>query len=568
MLTYPHHLTTDLPELPVPSLQESMERFRIASAAVYGAAGEADVNQAIADFVMGPAPALQETLEEYAAAMADQGTSWVAEHQLERALTNRQPLQLTTNATFQLDVPTTTTGTDRVVELLQRIGAVHIQQAKRDTEPEVDADGRRLSMDAWASVNGGIRTPEAGQDVWVRAGTGATYRTVGLVYFGRMWEVPLTGSDGKLLNADQLRASVEYVLSQTEPPEQNFVSISALGSAELAVDPPWEHPKNRAVYTRLTNMLFTLTLDPHAEDPDEALQRWAFLPGYAWVYKPMSYIAGLDSSVLAAHVEHSVMQAGTLATAVTRMQQVDLEQLETQQDTQVGRADELTWQDSTYDLSGYIQRAIDVGTQRVVVRRDEHLPFAISADVRAQLVLMIAQQLTYGQVRAHAQCCDMRHYRAGRSETMRPVTLEAVRFVQNLVQDQATEAQFTAAMAAHRDWIRAAKGGQAFDNHLDMLQHIGQELGGASAELFTEHNAARQDFLTTVTTDNMNALIRAVVPPSNDDGFGVHYTAVPDGTEFIVTWHEDTPQAEEFVGNLGPAAELLCDFIAGITPIT
>ena len=83
MLTYPHHLTTDLPELPVPSLQESMERFRIASAAVYGAAGEADVNQAIADFVMGPAPALQETLEEYAAAMADQGTSWVAEHQLE-----------------------------------------------------------------------------------------------------------------------------------------------------------------------------------------------------------------------------------------------------------------------------------------------------------------------------------------------------------------------------------------------------------------------------------------------------------------------------------------------------
>src|SRR5699024_7955531 len=233
-----------------------------------------------------------------------------------------------------------------------------------------------------------------------------------------------------------------------------------------------------------------------------------------------------------------------------------------------GRADELTWQDSTYDLSGYIQRAIDVGTQRVVVRRDEHLPFAISADVRAQLVLMIAQQLTYGQVRAHAQCCDMRHYRAGRSETMRPVTLEAVRFVQNLVQDQATEAQFTAAMAAHRDWIRAAKGGQAFDNHLDMLQHIGQELGGASAELFTEHNAARQDFLTTVTTDNMNALIRAVVPPSNDDGFGVHYTAVPDGTEFIVTWHEDTPQAEEFVGNLGPAAELLCDFIAGITPVT
>jgi carnitine O-acetyltransferase len=568
VLTYPHHLTTDLPELPVPSLQESMERFRIASAAVYGAAGEADVNQAIADFVMGPAPALQETLEEYAAAMAAQGISWAAEHQLERALTNRQPLQLTTNATFQLDVPTTTTGTDRVVELLQRLGAIHLQQARRDIEPEVDAHGGRVSMDPWASVNGGIRSPEAGQDVWVRAGTGATYRTVGLIYFGRMWEVPLTGSEGKLLNADQLRASVEYVLSQTEPPEQNFVSISALGSAVLAVDPQWEQPKNRAVYTRLTNMLFTLTLDPHAEDPDEALQRWAFLPGYAWVYKPMSYIAGLNSGILAAHVEQSVMHAGTLATAVARMQQVDVNQLETQQDTQVGRAEELTWQDSTYDLSGYIQRAIGVGTQRVVVRRDEHIPFAISEDLRAQLVLMLAQQLTYGQIRAHAQCCDMRHYRAGRSETIRPVTLEAVRFVQNLVQDQATEAQFTAALESHRGWIQATKAGKAFDSHLDMLQHIGRELGGANAELFTEHNAARQGFLATVTTDNTDALIRAVVPPSAQDGFGVHYTAVPEGTEFVVTWDDHTPQAEDFVHYLSAAAELLYDFIAGLAPIT
>ena len=568
MLTYPHHLTTDLPELPVPSLQESMERFRIASAAVYGAAGEADVNQAIADFVMGPAPALQETLEEYAAAMAESGSSWMAEHQLEQALANREPLQLTTNATYQLDVPTTTTGTDRVVELLQRIGSVHIDQATRDTEQEYDATGRRVSMDPWAAVNGGIRTPALNQDVWMRAGTGATYRSVGLLYFGRMWEVPVTGSEGKLLSPDQLRASVEYVLSQTQPPEQNFASISALGSDVLAADRPWEHADNRAMYTRLTNMLFTLTLDPHAEDPDEALQRWCVLPGYAWVYKPISYIMGLDSNVLAAHVEHSVIHPGTLATAVTRMQHVTPDQLDTQHDTSVERAHELVWQNASYDLSGYIQRAIGVGTQRVVVRRDDHLPFEISADLRAQLVLMIAQQLTYGQIRAHAQFADMRHYRAGRSETIRPVTLEAVRFVQNLVQDQATEAQFTATMKAHRELLQAAQDGKAFDSHLEMLQHIGQELGGANAELFTDYNAARQDFLTSGSTDQADAVVRAVMPPSVGKGFGVHSTTVPEGTEFVVTWHEDTPQAEAFVGNLGPAAELLCDFIAGLTPIT
>lgn len=568
MRTYPHHLTTDLPQLPVPRLEESLERYRMAAAAVLDASAEADVNQAIADFAIGPAPALQETLEAYADSMAESGSNWMAEPWLEQALQVRDPLQLTSNATYQLNVPTVSSGADRVVELLQRIGTVHIHQATRKTEPEYDADGRRLSMDAWVSLNGGIRTPKIDQDVWVRAGTGAAYRTVGLLYSGRMWEVPLTGADGKLLTTQQLRASVDYVLSQTELPAQNFVSMAALGSATLAIDRPWEQDANRSMYNRLTNMLFTLTLDPSAEDADETLQRWAFLPGYAWVYKPISYMMSLEVDLLAAHVEHSVMHAGTLATAVTRMQQVNLEELDTRPDTQLGRAHELVWQDVTYDLRPYLQRAMSVGTRCVTVRRDDQLPYAISADARAQLILMIAQQLTYGQIRAHQQCCDTRHYRAGRSETIRPVTLEAVNFVSNLVLDQATETQLTAALAAHREWIQAAKTGTAFDRHLFMLQHIGQELGGASAELFTEHTGAREDFLTTVSTDDTDAILRVVIPPAVDHGFGVHYTTVASGAEFVITWGEAATQAVEFVQNLDVAAELLYNFLAGIPPIT
>lgn len=401
----------------------------------------------------------------------------------------------------------------------------------------------------------------------MRAGTGATYRTVGLLYFGRMWEVPLTGSDAKLLNADHLRASVEYVLSQTQPPEQNFVSLAALGSAVLAADRPWDHNANRSMYNRLTNMLFTLTLDPSGQDEDETLQRWAFLPGYAWVYKPISYLMALDSNMLAAHVEHSVMHAGTLATVVTRARELNFDEVETQRDGHLGRAIELVWQDATYNLNEYIQRAMRFRTERRVVSHDEHLPFEISTDVRAQLVLMIAQQLTYRQIRAHAQCCDMRHYRAGRSETIRPVTMETVHFVQSLVRGKATETQLTAAITAHREWVRAAKAGEAFDCHMVMLQHIAQELGGANAEIFTGHSKAREDFLTTATTDDTGALTRAIVPPRSEHGFGVHYTAVPSGTEFLITWDDETPQAEEFIQNLRPAAELLYDFLADLAPI-
>lgn len=565
--TYPHHLTTDLPVLPVPRLDESLERYRKSAAAVLDANGEAEVNQAIADFAIGQAPALQQTLEEYAQAVAETGSNWMAEQWLERSLQNRQPLLLSSNMTYQLNLPTSATGAQRVVELLQRIGATHIQQAKRATAEELDADGQRLSMDGWAAFNGGIRTPAPVEDIWMRAGTGATYRTIGVLHLGRMWEVPLTGSEGKLLEASQLRTSVEYVLSQTQPAASSFAGSSTLGSAILAEGAPWRHDKNRSTFDRLVNMLFTITLDPNGEEDTQTLQRWAFHPGNAWVYKPISYQVSLDTNMLTASLEHSVIEAGTLATAVLRMQQVDATTLDTQAEPELSAATELVWHDVTYDMSDYYAKANAIHTERVLVRRDQDLPYEMSTDALTQLILMIAQQLTYGRIRAHHQSYDMRHFRAGRTETIRPVTLEATNFVTNLVRDNATVEQLQAALTAHSEWVEAAAGGKAFERHFFMLQHIGTELGGANAPLFTKHTEALENFITISTAGGSDAFVRAVAAPSVEHGFHIHYTPIVGGTEFLVTWIEGTPQAEALYRNLQPAAELLYDFIATIAPV-
>ena len=84
----------------------------------------------------------------------------------------------------------------------------------------------------------------------MRAGTEATYRTIGILYLGRMWEIPFTGAEGKLLDANQLRASVENVLQQTTPATQNFVRFSALGSEILAANAPWTTQENQPVYNQ------------------------------------------------------------------------------------------------------------------------------------------------------------------------------------------------------------------------------------------------------------------------------------------------------------------------------
>jgi len=219
-----------------------------------------------------------------------------------------------------------------------------------------------------------------------------------------------------------------------------------------------------------------------------------------------------------------------------------------------------------YDLTEYRERASAMRVELVTVPRNEQAAYDISVDVTAQLILMIAQQLTYGQVRAHQQCCDMRHYRAGRTETIRPVTMEALTFVTNLVQNSATEEQFTAALGAHRDWTQAAKQSKVCDRHMLMLQYIGRELGGAEADIFFNYTKARENFITTTTAD-ADTIVRAIRLPNTEDGFGVHYTTAPSGIEFVLTWSENTPRAEEFHANLQPAAELLYDFLAALVPI-
>src|SRR5699024_3831020 len=159
-----------------------------------------------------------------------------------------------------------------------------------------------------------------------------------------------------------------------------------------------------------------------------------------------------------------------------------------------------------------------VCAERVLVRRDQQLPYEISPDTIAQMILMIAQQLTYGHIRAHDQSGDMRHFRAGRTEAIRPVSLEAVHFVTNLLANRDTEAQFKSASSAHRQRISAPKSGEGFDRHFFMLRYSGQELRGANATIFTEHTDAVNDFLSTSSLGGPEAIIRYIYAPTVEGG--------------------------------------------------
>ena len=235
-------------------------------------------------------------------------------------------------------------------------------------------------------------------------------------------------------------------------------------------------------------------------------------------------------------------------------------------------AEEMRWEytrDLERDVRSYAtisaEDATPCAAEIVTVDLDQpaELPFKFSRDASAQLIMTIAQQLTYGRVRAVYEAVDMREYRAGRTECLRAATPEAVDFARDLVDGSATEAQLTAAIDAHRAWVKRCKSGNGFDRHIQMLQHLDTEV--PPAEFFYDEAtiSAREAFLSTTSIGGADQIVRYSFAPTLPEGFGVAYTPLPQATEYCVSYNAQTAeQPEEFLRNLTRASELLWKFCA------
>ena len=569
----PHPETRDLKPLPVPQLTGTLEAYSHALEAVLDGEELQRAKEITADFIETAGPRLDEALRERASQREADGTNWLADEWYAGYLTNRDSLPLTTNVGFQLNLPTAATGLDRVVEGIQRVLAVHLQAASGDLPDYVDARGNRITQDQWFVFAGGLRHPQPGQDRVLQAQGGAANREIGVFVDGRLFALQVTDGDAAPISAAALRHGLETVLDEgSSASKLDFNAPSLLGSGELGELLPalLEHGDNAAVYERLRDLLFTVDLvDGGAQDTDaERIQRSTFLPRGAWAYKPLSYQFSVSDDWTAVHVEHTCQDGGTLVTAVTRMQEAELA---AGADIDVA-PEELLW-DLDEDLSaritaGYesVQRgAKEFRVEILTVPHDlpADMPFKFSRDASAQLTMTIAQQLTFGHIRAVYEAVDMREFRAGRTECLRAATPEAAAFARKLAGDTAQQSDLEAAVNAHRAWVKRCKSGSGFDRHIQMMATIDDSHPFFHDPVAT---AVRTDFLSTTSIGGADQVVRYCFAPAVPEGFGIAYTPLADNSEFCVSWNATTAERPaEFIANLTKAGALLWQFCAGLS---
>ncbi|WP_058753869.1 choline/carnitine O-acyltransferase, partial [Rothia kristinae] len=639
--------------LPVPPLEHTVEAVVRAVGAVVDAPTLRATEAAARAFLAGPGPALQERLRQRATREASAGRSWLSAWWLRDYLAVREPLPLSTNVAFQINPsfldstcgePTDADAEDmgsgdadpgrtdgapdvgRAARFIHRAAAVHLTQARGQTPQEAGPRGTPVDMSQWACLAGGMRHPRPGADEILPPRAAAAHREIGVFRAGRLFAVPVADDDGAPLPVSTLAESLRAVLREAGRPDQNqespgsrpslvgpealpFAAASSLGSSELAplLEDALQDPRNAAMYARLRDLLFTVSLTDEVLEEAEHLRRLAFEPSRVWPYRTISYEIGLRDDWLCLHAEHSTVDGATLVAAIRRMQEVTEDAggssrvVSGSAPAEAGRCveraaagenrpEETATRDSIQGPAELVwhwpdaacatirdgfargrERARELKTAIVRVPRPpaEGLPLKLSVDAVSQLILTVAQQLAYGRTRAVYEAVDMREYRAGRTECLRPVTPEAVAFARALISEDATLDMFSEALEAHRSWVKACKRGEGVDRHLLGLRRIAAEGRDvdAPARAFLEDPgvaAATTDFLSTTSIGGAQQIVRYAFAPTVPEGFGISYTPHPEAIEYCLTWHRDTADApEEFLAALPRAATLLGEFVRG-----
>lgn len=575
----PHPATTDLKPLSVPELDNSLDAYSHALEAVLEGDRLERAKGIVEDFRTGKGPELDAKLRERAAEREEQGVNWLHNEWYAGYLTVREPLALSTNVLFQIDLPDKDmpVGMGRAVEFIQRAAAIHLQAAAGETPEDQDARGNRITMNQWFPYAGAIRHPEPGEDVIIQTELDATNREIGVFCNGQFFALQISDDEGKPASDKTIADALEKILaaSQTEEGTFDFNVPSLIGSGALAELLPdlLELGYNRAVYDRLANMLFTIDIvDAEMAGDREHFKRDTFAPRSAWLYKPMSYQISLRDHWIGLQVEHSCQDGATLVTAIKRMQSVVLPAETSNTLTEI-EPQFLIWEISD-ELGAKLQQELDqtlaqadkfdVEIITVPHKQPAEMPFKVSRDASAQLTMSIAQELTYGRVRAVYEAVDMREFRAGRTECLRAATPEAVNFAKKLVAGKATSEDLESAINAHRGWVKRCKSGNGFDRHFQMLATVDEE-AAANEPFFTDEDAtaARRDFLSTTSIGGADQVVRYSFVPSLPEGFGIAYTPLPQDGEFCVSWNTETAEKpEEFRANLEKASDMFWGFCA------
>jgi carnitine O-acetyltransferase len=576
-----------LPRVPVPTLDDSCRRFLEWCAPLLTAAELAETEAAVAEFLAPGSPAheLQAELERYDA--RPEVGSWLDTFWPYRYLGRRDRIALNANFFFLFRaVPLGQV--ERAVEL---ITASVVYKLRLDDEliPPIIQRGQPLSMAQNKFLFGTTRIPGEVQDT-VRAPYGEAQpgpspaRHIVVFFRDTMFRLDVLTPDGRPYDRDELAGALRSIMksdSLQDVPEEAVGHFTTMARASwaanrqaiLAVD-----PGNAAALDTVETALFCLCLeDGTPRDTHEACDLLLHGDsGNRWFDKAVSLIVFADGTA-GINVEHCELDGTTILAFVDTVlsgapttrpvagEAPAVELVEFVLDDAL-RAEA---RDAAASFAAYGEATATALLSFEHFGADRAKQLGMSPDAFAQLSYQLAHRRAKGLTGATYESIATRQYRNGRTEAMRVVTPEILRFVSTMddpAADPATRREaFRAAAAKHVARAKECQAGQAPEQHLWELQLIQKRRGGTDVPALYRSPGwltMRDDYLSTSSAPSVNIQYFGFGATS-PQCIGVAYVLLPDRLNiYLSTPKHVAAEMHRFARELTAAVSELQELLA------
>ncbi len=559
-----------LPRVPVPTLEDSGRRFLEWCAPLLTPEELAETEAAVAEFLAGPGPALQARLEEYDRSPGVR--SWLDTFWPYRYLGRRDRIALNANFFFLFqDSPL-----GQVERAAELTASAVDYKIKLDGQlvPPVLLRGTPQSMVQHQYLFSATRIPGELLDT-SRTRFPSPERHIVVFVKGTPFRMDVLAEDGRPHSPAQLADGLRAILKDDHVTDVPAGPLTTKARAEWATSrAALLEAGNADALETVETALFCLCLDDFT--PADALEAGDRLlyGDNRWYDKAVSLIVFEDGTA-GINVEHCELDGTTILGFTDALLSGSREEREPadgvpgyevvefaltdalREDARAAREAFTAYADATATATV----SFDFGANRAK-------ELGMSPDAFAQMAYQLAHRRAKGLTGATYESIATRQFQNGRTEAMRVVTPEVVRFADVLTSDASAEEKreaFRAAAAKHVARAKECQAGDAPEQHLWELQLIGKRGGDTETPaLYTSPGwlKMRDDYLSTSSAPSVHIQYFGFGSTS-PQCIGIAYVLLPDRWNiYLSTPKHVSAEMDRFAGELTKAVAELQELLA------
>ncbi len=548
-----------LPRLPVPDLDHTLEHYLYWLKPFLDLRVFQRTKKLVGHFRRNEGPLLQSRLLSLS---AEEGCyNWLYLLWLESYLEGRNPLPVSTNVFYRMehvDCPPESRQASRATALVVGVLKFYRSLLRGDLEPDAER-GHPLCMSQYLNLFGSCRIPLPRQDGLSVTSLSHKRKQREIVVFrkGHLFFLPVMDRWGNPLSYPEIFGGIWELLSRDLSPGPGTGLLTTLPRDQWA---GWRarmissHPENAEIMRRMEEAPFVLCLDDQGAKDDESIS-WAFFLGQCenrWFDKTLQFIV-LPDGEAGLNMEHSLVDGSPNARLLASIKTSPVRFR-----SDLGRGIPLARQ-MNFIIDAELARVIEHSRRtlpglrrRVSLRvlrfnnfgRERIRNWWVSPDASIQMAIQLAQCRLFGRCQMAYEAVMTRRFLFGRTEAMRPLTGEALRFIGAMQESSPREyrvALFREACEAHVRRIEMCKEGLGVDRHLfgllQVFRRYGEEIGlERTPNIFMDRGwkVLNHNRVSTSTTSSVG-LVLAGYAPVVSNGFGLRYMTKPEAINFNIT---------------------------------